>query len=265
MDKIKYVNRLNQSIDLWGADENKSLIVGSYKGARSYMYSHENGDLYVEPKTWNALIVCSPREKANELIELLETDSAKNEFGKFYFNDWYITSKYLGVSEIVFENEKFIKLSLQFISPKNEWTKEKSVKLLPKSEQVAEGLDYPFDYPFDYAGVSASLQQITNDSYLEADFRLKFDGTGAAQSIKIGGHDYSVNNVINKGEAFFLDTEKEYFRKSTPNGIVDLFSVSSDTNYIFKKLPNGTSDVTWNTKNILYFTILEHRRIPPWI
>lgn len=265
MDKIKYVNHRNQSIDLWSADENKGVIVGSYRTARAYNYSIENNDLYIEPKQWDALLVCSPRTTANKLIELLEVDSADNESGKFYFNDWYIRCKYLGINEIVFENQKFVKLSLRFVSLKNEWTKETTVKLVPQSVKVSEGLDFPFDYAFDYAGTSTQLKQLNNQSVLDADFRLQFDGTGMAQTVRIGGHDYSVNNVIGVGETFFLDTEAEYVRKATSNGVVDLFAVSSDTDYIFKKLSYGSNEVTWNTNNVLHFTILEHRRIPPWI
>jgi hypothetical protein len=265
MDKIKYVNHLNQEIDLWGADENKKFIVGSYKGARVYSYSIDNDVLFVEPKQWSALIVCSPKEKANELIELLEADSAKNESGKFYFNDWYIRCKYLGISEIVFENDRFIKLSLNFIAPKNEWTFEKNVVLVSQAAQVQSGLDYPYDFPFDYAGTSSSLNELTNESFIDADFRLRFEGTGTEQTIKIGGHDYSVDNIIEKGQSFFLDTETETVEKSTSAGNVNLFSATSDTDFIFRKLPYGKNKIVWSTDNPLYFTILEHRRIPPWI
>jgi hypothetical protein len=229
------------------------------------LYSAENNVLYVEPKQWSALIVCSPKEKVNELVDMLEADSAKNLTGKFYFNDWYIRCKYLGVSEIVFENDRFIKLSLNFIAPKNEWTIEKEVELISQTQQITEGLDYPFDYAFDYAGTSSSLNELINESLLDADFRLKFDGTGLTQTIRIGGHNYTVNHVIEEGQTFFLDTENETVEKSTPDGIVDLFPATSDSEFIFRKLPYGNNKVEWNTNNSLYFTVLEHRRIPPWI
>lgn len=265
MDKIRYVNHLGREISLFGADENRNLIVGSYKGARAYQYSHENGSLYIEPKAWEALLVCSPRKKANELIEILETDSIADESGCFYFNDWYIRCKYLGVSEIVFENERFIKLSLSFLSMTDEWSKENEFVLIPEATQTAEGLDYPYNFEFDYAGVSTSLQTIANESLLDADFRLRFDGSDSLQSLLIGGHSYAVDNTIARGESFFLDTEKQIVYKTTPNGKVDLFPVTSDTDFIFEKLPYGVHKVIWNTKNTLYITILEHRRIPPWI
>jgi hypothetical protein len=265
MDKIRYVNHLGQEINLWGADENRNVIVGSYRSARGYLYSHENGSLYIEPKEWEALIVCSPREKANELIDLLEADSSVDESGKFYFNDWYIRCKYLGISEIVYENEKFIKLSLSFLSFKNEWSREEEIKFIPETAEVSEGLDFPFDFEFDFSSTVSASQTINNTALIPADFRMRFDGIGSATSVSIDGHSYSVNNIVKNGESFFLDTEKETVYKSTPLGNVDLFSASSDTDYIFQKLKPGVSKVVWNIKAPLFITLIEHRRMPPWI
>lgn len=265
MDKIKYVNHLGQEINLWGAGENRNVIVGSYRSARGYLYSHENGSLYIEPKEWEALIVCSPREKANELIDLLEADSSVNESGKFYFNDWYIRCKYLGVSEIIYENEKFIKMSLSFLSYKNEWSKEEENMLVPEKAELSGGFDFAFDFEVDFPSTASIVQSINNKSALPADFRLKLDGVGSVVDVFIGEHRYNISNAIGSGESLFLDTEKEAVYKSTPLGNVDLFSVTSDTEYIFQKIKPGLNKVVWVSDTPLYITLIEHRRIPPWI
>lgn len=265
MDKIRYVNHLGQEINLWGADENRNVIVGSYRSARGYLYSHENGSLYIDPKEWEALIVCSPREKANDLIDLLEADSSVNESGKFYFNDYYIRCKFLGISEIISENEKFIKLSLSFLSMKNEWSKETNVSFAPHKEDVGEGLDFDFDFDFDFSGIASATNTLTNNGLVPADFRLSFDGVGSSVNVVVGDNDYIINNVVESGESFFLDTEREEVYKTTPLGKVDLFPASSNTSYIFEKLKKGANKVVWTADKIINFTVIEHRRIPPWI
>lgn len=259
MDNVKYVNHFGESLDL-----RNNGIVSSYVALKNFVQSMTKNRLISKNKTVALPLVCLTRDVANNLINTLEKDSTQNIFGKFYINDWYVKVLYQGVS-VVSEYDNKIKLNISFYCEDTLFTKETDYWLTEVNETSGAGFNFPFNFPFNFGADPLSSASVTNNELLEADFVLKFNQPETKVSISIGSNSYIVDASINEGETFVLNTSEKEVYKESPIGKTSLLGAADDTSYIFNTIPQGTHQLAWSGNYPISFTILEHRRTPPWL
>lgn len=259
MDNVRYVNHLGDTLNLRG-----NGIFANYKDLKNFSCDYENSKLIETSKATPLIFVCLSKEKANELINVLESDSLKNKFGKLYINDWYIKVMCNGVS-IVGEYADRIKVEISFYSEKTIFTKETEYMLTSKQGLSSETVNFSMNFPFNFGADTLSSSTVDNDEVLPADFILKFSSPVESVSIQIGSNSYTVNSSINSGEVFVLNTDEKEVYKETPLGKSSLLGAASDDNYIFETISSGKNSVVWTGNFNISMTVLTHRRTPPWI
>lgn len=129
---------------------------------------------------------------------------------------------------------------------------------------MVNGKGYPYDYPYDYA-ISLIRDNIMCDSTGSSDFRLLIYGEAVNPSVAIGGHIYTVNGTIAKGEILVIDSLNRTITLTTAQGNqVNWFDKRSRADYIFEPIPAGKNSVTWSGDFGFDLTIIEKRSEPRW-
>jgi hypothetical protein len=126
------------------------------------------------------------------------------------------------------------------------------------------GIGYPYDYPYDY-GLSVVSNNIVCDSTGSNDFRLLIYGEAVNPSVVIGGHAYSINGSIGKGETLLIDSLTKTITLTTAMGNkINWFDKRGRKDYIFEPIPAGKSLVNWPGTFGFDLTVIEKRSEPLW-
>ena len=208
------------------------------------------------------------KEARNRLLEIVEADIHAILPGKIYIGEFYtigfITaskkSKYLF-------NKRYCNINLEFTSSDPAWFTERTYVFAKDNgdSDIAYGVDYPFDYSFDYATTVKNRQIIGGDSG-GSKFKLKIYGDATNPSINIGGHVYSVNGTIKKGESVLIDSINKTITLTMATGQkVNWFDKRNRESYIFEPIPPGNSSVNYSGTFGFDLTIIEERSEPKWI
>lgn len=274
LDKFIFENHLGQRFE--------GLPNGVYLNSselRDYSWSYDTinnriSRFYMETKerTIPLVVKCKSDEEAisvmNRLHELAEADIQARIPGKIvagdYFTNGYITasskSNYLITKQLC-------NIELTMTSEDPAWYKEHTYVFLPNSGNsvgVGGGADYPYDYPYDYA-LSMSGHKIVCDSIGSSAFKLKIYGEATNPVVIIGGHVYTVNGIIGKGETLLIDSLTKTITLTTATGgKINWFDKRGREAYIFEPIPAGQSTVTWSGTFGFDLTVVEKRSEPKW-
>ena len=261
-DEVKYINHKGQTINL-----NGDGVFSNYKEAFSYAYELRNGRNIITEKSFELLMVTIGGGKTiNHIVDVFSADTINNQYGKLYINGWYIRCRHIGLPSVVAYDEERTKVSFSFYAPSFEFTKGRLI-MLSEGDAVSteKQLDFDFDFDFDMSGMGIVKSTFINEHSLPADFVLRFKAPIGSVEINIGNNIYIVDESINTGETFVINTEEKRVYKESENGITDLFNKSSDEYDIFAKIPSGEQVASWVGNFPLSLLLLEHRSVPLWI
>ena len=260
MDKVKYVNRFGEVLDMRSRE-----IMSSYLALKNFTHSIENGKLVGQGKSVKLPVVCATRDDANRLINLMEKDSLQNVFGKLYINDWYIKVLYQGLT-IISEHVEKIKVEITFYVENSVYSKETSYTISPETiAQGTNGINFPFTYPFNFSTDALAMSQVANDEMMDADFELQISSPLPSISISIDANLYQIDAELKENETFVLNTANKEVYKISNGEKTNLFGAASDYYYIFSPLSMGTHRITWQGEHTMLFKVIEHRRMPTWM
>lgn len=259
---IRYVNTSGTHKSLF--DKN---IVCNWACLRESLQKIANKRLYFEPKDFSILVVCTSFAEADSLIDVLERDSSKNEYGRFYIGEWYIPLLYLGIYKVISDSHSLVKMTLNFHADAPIFTKETSAEIrdLPQSVNYGER-NYPYNYPYNYARTPVTASAVTNREALPADFIIYISPTENVSDISfsIGSHTYAVGTPVSTGETLTVDTVSKQVYKSSGDATINVFANASEESYIFEKIGTGSFFVTYSGPYDVQLRLFEHRRVPPW-
>lgn len=261
-DEVKYINHKGQTINL-----NGDGVYANYKESLSYAYELRNGRNLITNKNFEMLVVTTGGGKTiNRMVDILNTDTINNQYGKLYINGWYIRCQHTGLPSVIGYDNALTKVSFSFYAPSFEFTKSRLI-MLSEGDAVSteKQLDFDFDFDFDMSGMGIIKSTFINEHALPADFVLRFKAPIGSVEINIGNNIYIVDESINTGETFVINTEEKRVYKEGESGITDLFNKSSDEYDIFAKIPSGEQVASWVGNFPLSLLLLEHRSVPLWI
>ena len=204
----------------------------------------------------------------NRLHELAEADVEARIPGKVFVGDYY-TSGYItaSVKSNYLIRNKYCKITLTLTSDDPAWYREQTTAFIPSEGStigIGSGTDYPYDYPYDYA-LSMKGRKIVCDSVGSSAFRLTIYGEATNPSVVIGGHTYTINGTIGKGETLLIDSLSKTITLTTAFGNkINWFDKRGRENYIFEPIPAGQNTVSWAGTFGFDLTVIEKRSEPKW-
>ena len=274
LDKFIFENHLGQRFE--------GLPNGVYLNSselRDYSWSYDTinnriSRFYMETteRAIPLVVKCQSDEEAiavkNRLHELAEADIQARIPGKIFAGDYYTTGYITASAKSNYLIAKQLcNIELTLTSEDPAWYKEHTYVFLPNSSNsvgVGGGADYPYDYPYDYA-LSMSGHKIVCDSVGSSAFKLKIYGEATNPSVVIGGHVYTVNGMIGKGETLVVDSLTKTITLTTATGgKINWFDKRGREDYIFEPIPAGQNTVSWLGTFGFDLTIIEKRSEPRW-
>lgn len=204
----------------------------------------------------------------NKLTEIAEKDIEAMIPGKIIVGDYYTRGYITGSAKSNYLiNKRHCKLDLTFLSEDPAWYREQPHSFFPGVNDVVvnSGTDYPYDYAFDYAA-GQSAHVIVCESIRPNAFTLRIYGDVENPTITVGGHVYSINGTIAKGESLLIDSMTKTITLTKEDGTKEnWFDKRSRESYIFQEIPSGQHTVIWNDSFGFDLTIIEKRSEPKWI
>lgn len=274
LDKFIYENHLGQRFD--GL---KNGVYLNYSDLRDYSWNYDTMNSRISrfyrsitDRKLPLVVVGKTDDEAieikNMLFEIAESDIVAMIPGKIFVGDYY-TIGYITASakHEYLLTKRYSKIDLTLTSDNPVWYREHSYRFMPTpSTDVGEGFDYPFDYPYDYMSKSITTQNIECNSVGGNEFRLTVYGSVSNPSIKIGGHEYSINGTVGDGETLLVDSLTKKITLISQNGQeLNWFDRRNRDSYIFEAIPTGYHAVSWDGSFGFDLTVIEKRSEPRWI
>ena len=218
------------------------------------------------------IVYCNSDEEAtkikNRIHELAEADIQAKLPGKVYIGEYY-TNGFITAStkSDYLITKRLCKLNLNLTSNNPAWYREQTHAFIPGEDGslgYGEGTDYPYDYKYDYS-LSLQGKRIMCDAVGNSAFKLLIYGEVTNPSVIIGGHTYTVNGTVGKGETLLIDGLKKTITLTTATGNkVNWYAKRERKNYIFEPLKPGQNTVAWNGTFGFDLTVIEERSEPKW-
>ena len=226
-------------------------------------------DRVVREKSLPVVIICEDEAQGiqarNKLFEVVEKDVLVLQHGRIIIGDYYFKCYVTkSTKESYLTSKRMMQLELTLTSDFPFWVKETTKSFFANSGEVVEGHKYNYDFPYDYNSDTASTELI-NNSFVDTNFKLIIYGPASNPSVYINGHLYQVYVDVYEGEYLTIDssTKKVFF--TTVEGVVcNVFSHRNRESYIFKKIPVGTSEISWDGGFGFDIVLLEERSEPKW-
>ncbi len=273
LEKFIFENHLGQRFE--GLPNGVYL---NYNDLRDYSWSYDVNNnrisrFFMETRSRKLPLVvyCKSDAEAvavkNRLHELAESDIEAKIPGKVFVGDFY-TSGYITASakSEYLINKRLCYIELTLTSDDPMWYREQTHVFVKDKENTIGigGTDYLYDYPYDYA-VSMKGWKIVCNSVGSSAFKLLIYGEAVNPSIDIGGHIYTINGEVRKGETLLIDGVNKKITLTTATGKqINWFDKRGRQNYIFEPIPSGQNSVGWLGNFGFDLTVIEKRSEPRW-
>lgn len=272
LEKFKYINHVGEVLEFgkaplfvnendlrnfsWTVDTMNDKISGFSKGIVS--------------KTLPIIIKCNSKaeglEMRNHIFEVCEKDIIAKQYGRIVVGDYYLRCFVTDNSKSGYlHSGEYMEMEITIQTDLPNWSREITTNFLTTSED--EGfLDFPYDFPYDLKN-GFSVGEVHNAGLISTDFRILVYGVVVNPIIYIGGHEYSVNVEVAKGEYLTIDSVEKTIVLTRINGEkVNCFNLRNRNSYIFQKIPSGVSTVATGDVDFSFsITLLEERSEPKWI
>lgn len=225
-----------------------------------------------QTRTLPVIIICASAEEGiaarNRLFEVCEKDVLAFKQGEIILGGYsfrcFVTKS---AKKDYLVAGRYMTADLTLTSDYPVWTKETVFTFVPvtATETASEYLDYQgLDFPYDYFS-TFTAQSLSNDSFAEANFKLRVFGACSNPSVTIGGHTYQVNCTLEDGQYLTVDSlNKRIFVTKNDGSTVNAFNLRSREDYIFQKIPAGINTVSFSGNFSFDVILLEERSEPKW-
>lgn len=201
----------------------------------------------------------------DHLFETVEVDVINLTPGKLYIGDMYIRCYIRGIKKADFNmGVEFMFSELSVLFENQFWITEVSKSFKPNAGTSSAALDYPHDYPYDYAPQILS-ENIVNDNYADADFRLTIYGPAVNPSVTIGPNIYKVYTELSETDYLVIDTQERIVAQYDNVGTeTEKFNSREKIYEIYAKIPPGIHEVYWPGGYGFDITMYQKRSEPRW-
>lgn len=200
-------------------------------------------------------------EFINDLHDDFEGDLRRNQAAKIVVQDQYIECFIISV-DARYKNGCTID-SIQIYAPYPYWKQEQKITLEVSAMQTSEFLDFPFDFPFDFTAPISGQKFIKSDFPFESEYRMIIYGLAVNPRIVINGYAYVLYATVPAGAYVIIDSRaRSIMMYNTDGSRTDLFNFRNKTNSIFKKIPAGNLDISWDASYGVDLIIYRERSEP---
>ncbi len=267
---IKYVNSMHQEVKLnaepykmlvsdildheWEPEEFGERILGFKK---SICKKTVNVDVIKNSKE-------SSRALSNKLVDFFEGDVRRASPGKLYIGEYYLPCYIYSAAKTRWETDVVMSCELGIVTDYPFWCRERLFSFRA-DVGVQEGfLDYPYDYSYDYASPS-NMRFLHNDHYYESDFKCIVYGPCENPRFMINEHIYEVRTLLYDNEYLAFDSRDKSLVKTDYQGNESVIFNSRNKEYdLFRKIPPGRNNVTWNLGFDFDIILFQERSEPKW-
>lgn len=269
LERITHTNSNNETLDFtslgifvnynelrdyeWQVKTNNNRITGFYKG--------------VVKKTI-PFVFCVDYEKAeaikNAFYEHFEIDVLRQAMGYFEINGYkYYCYVVKSVKSEYLENKSILSLDVEITTDDSYWIKETTYTADFTSSTAKTATKYPFTYPFNYS--SPKSVNIINDFFTESHAIIRIYGRCTNPIININENTYQLYVDLNAGEYAEINTFKRTITKYSSDGAQSNIFNSRNKSYdTFKKIPQGSFDITTVGIEKIDIVLIERRGEPKW-
>lgn len=275
---IYYKNHIGQTVNLtiWPYMMSESDLF-------DYEWKYENRNsinpritrFYKEMTEKNLKISVSARTEEDynqalmNLFEVTERDVLAKTQGRLYVGEEYLPCYIYKSQKTDFHpGVVFLVNNFSLVSETGNWIRESYFSYSSRSQNTVESqdayMDYPYDHSYDYA--SAILAYTAeNEGFTEADFKMVVIGPCSNPEVIIAGHSYKVNTELSASETLVIDSVNRKVYKVMVNGEqVNQFHLRDRENSVFRKIPEGNNNVTWDGSFSFELILYEGRSEPRW-
>ena len=133
-----------------------------------------------------------------------------------------------------------------------------------------EFLDLPYDQPYDL-GATSPQQYAVNPGYASSPAKLVVYGPAVNPSVRLAGNLYQVDVTVPEGGYMDIDPLRRTVTVVAADGsTMDAFSKAhrgsgeGSGEYIFERVPVGTSEISWDNSFGFDLTLYEEEGEPAW-
>lgn len=268
-EKITHTNSNNETLDFTalgilvnyndlrdyerGIKTKNDKITGFYKG--------------VVKKTI-PFVFCVDEHEADEIknrfYEHFEIDVLQKRKGYFEINGYkYYCFAVKSVKSNYLINKRYLRINVGIATDDSYWIKETSYTADFSSSSARTVTKYPFTYPFTYS--VPKTVNVVNDSFTDTDMIMRIYGRCTNPIINISDNTYQLYVTLNAEEYAEIDTFKKTITKYSSNGARSNIFNSRNKNYdTFRKIPQGSFDITTVGVEKVDIVLIERRGEPRW-
>lgn len=276
LENIRYTNHLGETISFNYSEH----IIISHNDLRDYSWDYDTEsdritEFKLTGKTEKSLPVRifgeadEVRETRNRLFRIINADITANKPGAIWYDDYYMTG-------FIFESSKarympdYGNITLKFVTDNPYWIKERLLSFRPGQSIPVENYGnykkYAYRYGYQYVD-SSENQTVTNEALSPAPFILKIYGAAENPDIAIGQDHHIINTTLSVGQTLILtaiDNNKTIKRINANGTETNLFNSREKSIDVFKQIPTGTFNVSWNGDFVFDIIVFDRRSEPPW-
>ena len=277
LENIRYTNHLGETIKF---DKSEHILI-AHNDLRDYSWDYDTEsdritEFKLTGKTEKSLPVRifgetadKVREARNNLFRVINADITANKPGAIWYDDYYMTG-------FIFESSKsrympnYGNITLKFVTDNPYWIKERLLSFRPGQsislENYGNYKKYAYKYNYQYVDGSEN-QTVTNEALSPAPFILKIYGAATNPDIAIGSDHHKINTTLSAGQTLILtaiDNNKTIIRINADGTKTNLFNSREKSIDVFKKIPTGTFNVSWEGEYTFDIIVFDRRSEPPW-
>lgn len=200
-------------------------------------------------------------ELVNDLHDDFEGDLRRVQTGRIIVEDQYIDCFITAVDARY--KDGCTTDNIQIYAPYPFWRQDQVINLSPSAEQTGGFLDFPFDFPFDFTAPTSGRRIVHSDFPFESEYKMVIYGLAVNPRIVVNGYAYVLYATIPAGAYVIIDSRARTIMMYNTNGTkTDLFNFRNKTNSIFRKIPAGNLDISWDASYGVDLTIYRERSEP---
>lgn len=274
LEQLKYRNHLGEVFEFGkdGIYVNTSDLHDyewqvNTKGSKISSFSYGT-----QTRTLPVIIICANAEEGiaarNRLFEVCEKDVLAFQQGEIILGGYSFRCFVTKASKKDYlVAGRYMTADLTLTSDHPVWTKETAFTFSPvtATETASEYLDYQgLDFPYDYFS-TFTAQSLSNDSFADANFKLRVFGACSNPSVTIGGHTYQVDCTLEAGQYLTVDSlNKKIYITNNDGSAVNAFNLRNRESYIFQKIAAGNNTVSSSGNFNFDVILVEERSEPKW-
>lgn len=199
----------------------------------------------------------------NALHDDFESDIRKKKTGRLIWGDYYIDC-FVNFSDT--QPTEYLTQTLnkiQIYAPYPFWVQDFKVELFPAEETQSTFLDFPFDFMFDFTAPVIGEAMIKSDFPFDSEFEMVIFGPAVNPRVTINGYSYVLYATIPQGAYVVIDSRNHTVMQFNTDGTKrNIFNLRNKTDSIFKKIPGGNLNISWDASFGVNITIYRERSEP---